>query len=506
MRRGSVEERPWGATLGAIAARRLTGQVTVADRATCYCIAFADGHVIAATSSHPDDATLGLAIGAGIVPAGLARELTVMIATQRDRSDVDIIARHIGLDDTAALLLRRRMVAHRATRSFALSNGRFTFDDHMSIPISPCCELDTRAVVYRGARHHLVGDRLLSELARFGSHFALRKEALDSLAQFGFGYREAPLVDKLLAGVALRELEHARELDQRSVYAIVYALTACGACDARSDGVVAPPPPRPRPPPVPSDGFAEGTVRGSPLATSQPLSGMGRRKLIAELERRITAGADYFALLGLPFAAPRADVRNAYLELAKQLHPDLGMRNEHALRVFVEVGKAFSILTDVARRAAYFATIGRDDGGDAVPETLDADADSKPAVPRTITAEERFRRAERAMGSGAYRVAIDELETALQLDAEHATARAMLAWARFCEAPNKADVAARTREILKQAATAAGDPLPLFYLGRVERILANNAEALGYFRRVLAVDPNHAEAKREVRVLERRVK
>jgi hypothetical protein len=44
-----------------------------------------------------------------------------------------------------------------------------------------------------------------------------------------------------------------------------------------------------------------------------------------------------------------------------------------------------------------------------------------------------------------------------------------------------------------------------FYLGRVERMLGNDKDALRYFREVLAQAPGHAEAASEVRVIEARM-
>src|SRR5437868_943928 len=59
--RGSVTDRPWGLTLGAIALRRHTGQLTVDSDGKRYAIAFQDGAIVAASSPPAAD---GIARGA----------------------------------------------------------------------------------------------------------------------------------------------------------------------------------------------------------------------------------------------------------------------------------------------------------------------------------------------------------------------------------------------------------------------------------------------------------
>jgi hypothetical protein len=43
------------------------------------------------------------------------------------------------------------------------------------------------------------------------------------------------------------------------------------------------------------------------------------------------------------------------------------------------------------------------------------------------------------------------------------------------------------------------------YLGRVERMLGHDLEALHHFREVLELDPDHTEAAAEIRVIEARI-
>ena len=82
-----------------------------------------------------------------------------------------------------------------------------------------------------------------------------------------------------------------------------------------------------------------------------------------------------------------------------------------------------------------------------------------------------------------------------------------LGWALFCAADDKLAVAVESRKLLEKAVYKSQQPeIAHFYLGRVERILGRDKEALRHFHAVLDVQPNHRDASAEVRVIEARLK
>jgi hypothetical protein len=100
------------------------------------------------------------------------------------------------------------------------------------------------------------------------------------------------------------------------------------------------------------------------LQPSTSLGG-GATDLPADLMQRIDAvherlaHADYYALLGLPRTATRAQVRQAFLAHAPQFHPDkyfgrnLGPYGPKMQRVFAHLSAAHDTLVDDERRAIY---------------------------------------------------------------------------------------------------------------------------------------------------------
>jgi tetratricopeptide (TPR) repeat protein len=230
--------------------------------------------------------------------------------------------------------------------------------------------------------------------------------------------------------------------------------------------------------------------------------------LIEQRLKILDQGADHFALIGIGRDASTADIRSAYFALARQLHPDrllsLGIADteRRAQRLFAEVNTAFSIISDPDRRRDYLDVLSR--GGAAAIREEQARAEE--LAQRILESEDAFTRGEMALRRGALMQAVQELERAVQLNPDEAEYIATLAWAQFCLAPDKTAVSAQTRHALDRAIKTAPKSIPpKFYLGRVERMLGRDQEALRLFRDVLALQPSHTEAASEVRVLEQRL-
>jgi hypothetical protein len=232
------------------------------------------------------------------------------------------------------------------------------------------------------------------------------------------------------------------------------------------------------------------------------------KALIAQRLKLLDQGADHFQLLGVaPDVAPEP-LRKAYFALARQLHPDrlaaLGISDDgkHAQRLFAQINAGFAILSDQSRRARYVDILRR--GGEAAVRAEQARAEE--LTRRILEAEEAFRRGELALRRDQPQSAVAEIERAVQLNPDESDYHAALAWARFCAAPDRQAAAAPTRAALDRAIQRAPRSVtPRFYLGRVERMLGRDPEALRHFRDVLTAVPGHAEAASEVRAIEARL-
>jgi molecular chaperone DnaJ len=68
-----------------------------------------------------------------------------------------------------------------------------------------------------------------------------------------------------------------------------------------------------------------------------------------------TAAKDYYRALGIPETATPAEIKKAYRKLAKQYHPDANANDPQAAERFKEVGEAYAVLSDDAKRKHYDA-------------------------------------------------------------------------------------------------------------------------------------------------------
>jgi tetratricopeptide (TPR) repeat protein len=256
---------------------------------------------------------------------------------------------------------------------------------------------------------------------------------------------------------------------------------------------------------VPSSRAAPGSRS---LQRTDSLQSHDVKALIAQRLKLLDQGADHFALLGVAQDVAPEALRKAYFDLARQLHPDrlaaFGIPDDgkHAQRLFAQINAGFAILSDPERRADYLHVLRR--GGDAAVRAEQARAEE--LARRIVDAEEAFRRGELALKRDQPQAAIGELALAIQLHPEEADYHALFAWAQFCAAPDKMAIAAPTRTSLDKAIQRSPRAVAArFYLGRVERMLGRDQEALRHFRGVLDVAPRHAEAAAEVRVIEARL-
>lgn len=593
--RGSVGDRPWGLTLGALGLRGVTGQLILAEGGKRYQIAFDGGAVINALSPLASDAAVRIAMTGGLLSSTQVADIARRQQANPQRDEVDLIAELLRISPDQAMKLRRRVIAQRAARTFSLERGDFVVDDQITLPTVAGAELDIRAVIFLGARTNLSEARISAEIAMFGSWFKLREEGLVDLPQYGFSRAEDPVIDLLEGGAALADLEGMGS-EPHVVHAMVYALVSCNAVDsdaaprtaprpqpaARPQAVpqrlesLHPPqqpprpqpvqpqqPPRPQPiqpqprvqqpparqpqpqrtlttpppdssldPPTTRRGDMDGldgatlrrptgldaptsprsqmptTLRAKNVTNLDPAMATQVRALIKKHLELLKKRADHYTLLGTTIDASADQIRKAYFSLARQLHPDrlsaldIADDSKDAQRLFAQVNTAFGVLSDPARRTEYTNMLRR--GGEAAVAAEQAKAEE--LATRIMDAEEAFRRGEAALRRDQLPVAFQEFSRALQLNPDEVDYLAAHTWVEFCSAPDKMVAASKARVTLDRAINKSPRSVtPRFYLGRVERMLGRDADALRHFQSVLQIEPHHREAATEARLIEQRL-
>ena len=557
---GSVADRPLPRTFATIAARAFSGEMIVVAAGREYRVGWRDGAVVSATSPHPADSAAKIAVTLGVLSSTQAGEVARVIAANPGCDEVEVVARVARLTTDMVGRLGRRLVATRAARVFTVESGTLALDD--TPPMSAITPVDPRWVTYSGVRAHYTIDRLHREVAALA--VAIQVPADADLAPFGFGEGERDVLTRLV-GARMSLMPAPADLDPRVVESIALVLLCAGVAEAVPGDVLAPPPrpasltgprkarpttdvaarPTPDAAPRPTTDAADRSgstpavtrtvtptavprtstgaiptvprpVTGSMPAVAPTPSSPGRsrrlaarrvadpvraQQLIADRRAALDAGADHFAMLGLTIDAPLEDVRAAYFELARYLHPDrlaaAGITDERrdAHRVFARINEAFGVLSDPDRRAAYQQQLRA--GGVAVVAAQTAQADAQ--VRAAIGGEEAYRKGEMALRRMDFLEAINQFRTAVELGPQEADHHAMLGWALYVAAPSKADVLSTARGHLRKGVElTTKSAMPYLLLGRIARMEGDATAAVNALRQAQELAPRNNEVAAEL--------
>ena len=233
--------------------------------------------------------------------------------------------------------------------------------------------------------------------------------------------------------------------------------------------------------------------RGSrPAPTPTPAEAELRRAFEAA-EPRARAD-DLFERLGLPRNATRDQVKAAYLQLAKQLHPDrfaapgLSDLAPRVKDLFSSVNEAYEVLSDERKRAGYLAQTGRVAGVAARSAGEDGAA-----------AGVAYEKAEACVRTRDFGKARAYYEAALRADPRP---EYQAAYASMLLAEGRSADRARVRALAEAALRDPACDRALSLCGVLARDDGDDGRAERFFRKALAANPRNAEADRELRAIE----
>jgi hypothetical protein len=258
-----------------------------------------------------------------------------------------------------------------------------------------------------------------------------------------------------------------------------------------------------------SRGILSRTITAPRTITERDRARREIEALIALRLDKLDKNADYFAMLGVPFEAPQEAVRAAFVETSRKLHPEslskLGIVEDGdvkgAARIMAQIQAGYAALSDAQKRREYTSAIRRGEATPIAPRARAGELDKKEL------AAEAFEAGESALKRDDMMRAVEELGKAVQLVPTNLMYTSLFAWAQFCAAADKKAIYLETRKALEKAVHRLDNPVPArFYLGRVERMVGHDREAMNHFELVLLDEPNHKEAQSEVRALVQRMR
>jgi hypothetical protein len=277
----------------------------------------------------------------------------------------------------------------------------------------------------------------------------------------------------------------------RPTPAAVKPVASNGAAAPRTTPVRGTPPvSATKPTPAATKPAAPARTFATPPANETPDAQLLRlRGLVDRLEK----GTHYDAL-GLDRRTTPADVKKAFVLLARDLHPDTvtdpSQAELRALkeRLFARVNEAAQVLGDEARRKEYEAELSG--------EKKDVD------VARIFDAEEKFQRAEILIKARKYQEGLALLDEAIKLNDKEAEFYAWRGYARFLLSSDRKqsfdDCSGEVKKALKLVDRCV--PAHLF-LGHMNKVIGNMKAAASSYQRVLDLEPTHIEAQRELRLM-----
>lgn len=471
--RGSLSEQPWGLTLGALARRAATGELTIADGALRVVLAFDAGRLVAAAST-----------------------------------------------------MRAASLLERAARTFELTRGSYTITDQVNLRPERGARVDLRAVVFAGARKYLPDDRLGMELRELGSRYMLASASPEDFSRYGLE-TSARIIDSLREGATLSELEaRYHDVDGRELRAAIYALVCCGSArgllPARAptspgsgrtptpNTARTPTPNTPRTPtPTSSRTITPATSRApTPSTDRTPTRPDKPSAHVPNPSRTIT-----------PNTATRSEATPVPLARIPSMNVARSKTPPDVARTKTPPDPARTKTPPERDRPARQSTpapasLGRTPtrvtpaGGVAIiggPPPRITPASGVPIASGGVRAEAdaAAERARRHLTAGAPDQAVRETAVAVKLAPDNFDHQALHAWATFLAARDRPAAAEAARKVLEKASHRASAPNEVrFLLARLERIIGREREALRHFKAVLEREPGHAAAATELRELE----
>ncbi len=264
-----------------------------------------------------------------------------------------------------------------------------------------------------------------------------------------------------------------------------------------------------------ADGGHFPTVEAAPVSETEPAAEppqavldpetVARRGEIIEAFQALPFKKNHFEMLGVEPGCSDAEVRRAYVGLAKRFHPDahgdprLADLHDMLAAVFIRVGEAWEVLGDAKSRASYqgrFGALRRP--GDGKPGVAPPPPPPSNGAYVYVPPEETLLKAQLLLAQARYWDAIQMLEVAIpQMEPRRHQLRGRILLARaYAKNPNWVRKAEEQLQDVVREDPANVDAH--YELGLLYKAGGRPARAQAMFRRVLELRPDHRDAVAEL--------
>ena len=375
---------------------------------------------------------------------------------------------------------------------FGWTSGEYRFNPRATMPaMQIALELTPAKTLLEGVKRCYDEERARRALGEVEACVvALTDDPMDRFQDMGLDPEEAQLYALIDGRRTVRELLEFGALPRDDARKLLYALRCANMIHfAVPDSRAQPLPAQviARPPPLPD--LPERAVAEPELAQLHQIQRLAAR--VQDLRR-----GTLFEVLGVRPDASEFEVRQAFIALARENHPDrLGpdaSAEAHAFAedVFAQISLAHDTLIDRKKRTGYELAlrsgVKRSDGDE---------------VDRILQAERRFREGEAHLSDGRVAAALQSFAEAARLYPEEAEFHACLGWATWLSLAPGEGSAAQARPLFDQA-LQLNPRLDRAYVfrGRIARALGRAQEAEAEFEKALLCNPACSEALQELRL------
>ena len=215
-----------------------------------------------------------------------------------------------------------------------------------------------------------------------------------------------------------------------------------------------------------------------------------------EVRRRVGAlnGQNAYARLGIASNASQEQIKHAYITAAKRYHPDRAAATPGLGGLLPELQALFRALKEAHDQIATPAA------------RTQYDQQLRHGSPGKVRKEEatlELKMGEVLLKKRDFAGALAKLRHAVDLEA-NGDALAALAWAIVSDPKATADGKEEAMSLINRALRAPGATARTYYVAGVLWRQKDPASAADAFRKALELDPKHADASLELRVLESR--
>ena len=208
---------------------------------------------------------------------------------------------------------------------------------------------------------------------------------------------------------------------------------------------------------------------------------------------RLAPGQNAYMRLGLDAGASSDAIRGSYLKLAKQFHPDRAAGPALSF-LQAELQILFGLLKDAYEQI------------DSPKDRAKYDAELKAASPAAMRKEEAsiaLRMGDVLLKKRDFEGAIEKLRRSVELEPT-GDALAALAWSLVSDPKSSPQTKEEAASLINRALRASGATARTFYVAGVLWRTKDPDSAVDAFRKALEIDPKHADAALELRLIEQR--